>query len=435
MADLPHLTKERDRDDLPLVIAGGIAPTLNPEPFAPFCDLLFIGEAEGFLSDFTRIFTEKVGKHKEELLGELSQLEGVYVPRFYSTEYSEGGVQISLTVRGRSPTKVRRVSNSELREHPAYSPVITDLGHFKNTFLIEVGRGCPHHCKFCAAQSAYSPPRFSSPATVLKTIEVHACAAPKVGLVGALLSDYPGLGKLCGEIVKRGFGLGLSSFRADKLDVEVLEHLKKSGELTLTVAPEVGDERFRFAIGKRIKDEEIFEGAKLADRVGMRSLRLYFMIGLPGETPDHTGAIVQLVKKIKTDYFRGNLRVSVTPFIPKPWTPFMYAPYSKRGDLERKMRLLKSGLGRSSGVSSRTQGLRGSEVSAMISIGTRLVGEALADFVSTGKSLKSLLKSKGVETEALLYCEKSPQDVFPWDFIDSGGDREELYTLYKKKAD
>jgi radical SAM superfamily enzyme YgiQ (UPF0313 family) len=164
-------------------------------------------------------------------------------------------------------------------------------------------------------------------------------------------------------------------------------------------------------------------------------LRLYFMVGLPSETADDMKAIVELVGKIKRDYFRGNVRISLGPFIPKPWTPFMYAPYSPRADLERKIKLLKSRFGRMSGVSFQAQGLRSSEVSAMISVGSRLLGEALADFVSTGRSLKSLFKSKGVEMEALLYSEKSPQDVFPWDFIDSGKDKEVLYALYKKKAD
>jgi len=227
----------------------------------------------------------------------------------------------------------------------------------------------------------------------------------------------------------------LSSFRADKVTLEIIEYLKRSGERTLTLAPEVGEERLRFAIGKKIRDEEIFKGAQLANRVGIRRLRLYFMVGLPGEGPDDMKAIVELVEKIKRDYFRGNVRISLGPFIPKPWTPFTYAPYSPRGELERKIKLLQSRFGRLAGVSFQAQSLRSSEVSAIISVGTRLVGEALADFVSTGKSLKSLLKSKGVEMEALLYSEKSPQDAFPWDFIDSGGDREELYTLYRKKAD
>lgn len=434
-AGLPLLAKDRENENFPLLLAGGIAPTLNPEPFAPLFDLLFIGEAESFIHDFAGIFLEKGEKDREELLTELSQLEGVYVPRFYSVEHDHRGKQRSFVATGKAPGRVKRVFDSDLEKQPAYSPVISDLSHFKNTFLIEVGRGCPHRCRFCAAPAIYSPTRFSSSERLLETIERHHRGARKVGLVGTLLSDYPGLEILCSDIVKRGFGLGLSSFRADKVSFEILKYLTRASERTLTIAPEVGEERLRFAIGKRIRDEEIFKGAQLADRVGIRRLRLYFMVGLPSETADDMKAIVELVGKIKRDYFRGNVRISLGPFIPKPWTPFMYAPYSPRADLERKIKLLKSRFGRMSGVSFQAQGLRSSEVSAMISVGSRLLGEALADFVSTGRSLKSLFKSKGVEMEALLYSEKSPQDVFPWDFIDSGKDKEVLYALYKKKAD
>jgi len=433
--NLPLLARDRENENFPLLMAGGIAPTLNPEPFAPLFDLLFIGEAESFIHDFVRVFLGKGKRDKEELLTELSQLEGVYVPKLYSVGYDHRGGQRSFVARGKARARVRRALDLGVEEHPAYSPVISDLSHFKNTFLIEVGRGCPHHCRFCAARAVYSPTRFSPPETVLNVIEDHNAGAGKVGLVGTLLSDYPGLGILCSDIVKRGFGLGLSSFRADKISFEILKYLTRASERTLTIAPEVGEEKLRLAIGKKIRDEEIFKGAQLANRAGIRRLRLYFMVGLPGETADDMKAIVELVEKIKRDHFRGNVRISLAPFIPKPWTPFMYAPYSPRGDLERKIRLLKSRFGRLSGVSFQAQGLRSSEVSAMISVGTRLVGEALADFVSTGKSLKSLLKSKGVEMEALLYTERSPQDLFPWDFIDLGADKKRLYGIYKKKAD
>jgi len=141
---LPLFARDRENENFPLLMAGGIAPTLNPEPFAPLFDLLFVGEAESFVHDFVRVFLEKSRKHKEELLTELSQLEGVYIPRFYSVEYDHRGGRRSLVAKDKAPERVKRVLDSDLEKHPAYSPVISSLSHFKNTFLIEIGRGCPH---------------------------------------------------------------------------------------------------------------------------------------------------------------------------------------------------------------------------------------------------------------------------------------------------
>jgi radical SAM superfamily enzyme YgiQ (UPF0313 family) len=433
MADLPMFAADRKNGSSPLLMAGGIAPTLNPEPFAPFFDLIFIGEAEAFIGDFVRVVRDRAGKDREGLLSELSRLEGVYVPKFYTVEYDHEGRQISFTAANGAPERVRRSIHREVERSPAYSPVISKLGHFRDTLLVEVGRGCPHRCKFCAACAAYSPTRFSSLEAIWETIEAHKGGAAKVGLVGTLLSDYPRLTPLCRKIVESRLGLGLSSFRADKVDPRILEFLHGSGERTLTIAPEAGTQRLRFAIGKKIGDREIFEGIGIADRVGLTNLRLYFMIGLPGETPEDTKAIVELVRRIKKDHFRGNIRVSVAPFVPKPWTPFMYAPYWRRGDLEQKMRILNSQLRAVPGVSVRGQGLRSSEVSAMISLGTRKVGEALGDSVSTGRSIKSVLRSRGVELDALLYSQRSLEDRLPWDFIAPEVNKKALYGLYEKK--
>jgi radical SAM superfamily enzyme YgiQ (UPF0313 family) len=433
IADLPLFAADRSGGSHPLLMAGGIAPTLNPEPFAPFFDLIFIGEAEAFVGDFVRVVRERSGKDREGLLSELSRLEGVYVPKFYTAEYDREGRQTSFKATNGAPERVRRSIHREVERSPAYSLVISKLGHFRETLLVEVGRGCPHRCKFCAACAAYSPTRFSSLEAIWETIEAHKVGATKVGLVGTLLSDYPHLTPLCRRIVESRLGLGLSSFRADKVNAGILESLRNSGERTVTIAPEAGTQRLRFAMGKRIEDREILEGIEIADRVGLHNLRLYFMIGLPGETPEDIEAIVELVRRVKKDHFRGNVRVSVAPFVPKPGTPLMYAPYCRRGELEQRMRILNRHLRSLPGVTVKGQGLRSSEVSAMISLGTRRVGEALGDSVSTGRSIKSALRSRGVKLDTLLYSQRSLQDRLPWDFIEPEVNKKALYGLYERK--
>ena len=327
-ARIPLRTADRG-EDFPLVMAGGVACMLNPEPVAPFIDCFLIGEAEEILPAFMEFFADT---SRKDLLSVLARdLPGVYVPSLYTVSYHEDGTLAAMTPAPGAPSRVPRVYVPDLAKVSTCSTVLTSGAAFSDSYLVEVSRGCPHGCRFCGAGFVYRPPRFRPPDLLRRCLEEGARVSSHVGLVGAAVSDLPDLEGLC-----RSAGdvrLSFSSLRADCLTESLVAALKSGGVKTATVAPEAGSQRMRDVINKGISEGDILSAVRNLVAGGIPNLKLYFMVGFPGETDQDIEELISLCRKVKDVFLEesrvlkriGEITVSLNAFVPKPATPFQWA--------------------------------------------------------------------------------------------------------------
>jgi radical SAM superfamily enzyme YgiQ (UPF0313 family) len=432
---IPLLSSHR-KDTAPLIIGGGVAPTLNPEVLAPFFDCLFIGEAEEMLTEFMEMYLAPRRRKipRERMLLELSGIEGVYVPRFYEFSYHEDGTVSGVTVQKGAPEKVvSRPMN--LGKLETFSPITSPHAHFKNSFLVEVGRGCARGCRFCAAGYAYLPCRFHEQESVLSQVEKHAGTSRHVGLVGSLISDHPELENICEALHSRGFEIGTSSLRVDSISENLLRILVDSGMRTLTIAPEVGTERMWGVINKKIDREAVLKSAELASDAGTPTLKLYFIIGLPFEREEDIEGIVDLVREVhgifirkyKPDKLRGkkrsvlrSLRISVNPFTPKPHTPFQWCGMDQEKELKRKLTKITDGLKGLKGVRVEKKSARQAILQGLFSLGNRNVGMGLCYSAEENLNYRQVWKKTGVRPELIIFQPKKLGSTLPWSIVDLG---------------
>ncbi|MDW7682477.1 MAG: radical SAM protein, partial [bacterium] len=291
--------------------------------------------------------------------------------------------------------------------NPQYSVIISPDSHFKNMFLVEVGRGCGRHCHFCAASYIYHPFRYFSIENILKTVHDHNLGASRVGLVGAAISDYPQLHQLCCSLVEEGYELGLSSFRLDMLNPDFLKILERGKVRSISLAPEAGSEALRHKINKHLSHNQIIESVHfLADSI-IDNIKLYFLIGLPGESWDDIDAIVDLVEEIHQIFFKKGankkITVSINAFIPKPWTPFQWAPMERRGELQKKRKHLETRLKKMKAVTVSQKSGKAELLQGMLSLGDEKVGMAVYHKINQRLQWNDAWKKAGVDVESLLH--------------------------------
>ena len=254
---------------------------------------------------------------------------GLYVPAFYRPRYHADGTLAEFSPLADVPASVRRLVVPDLSNLPTASTILTPATTFDDTYLIEVSRGCPHGCRFCSAGYVYRPPRYRPLGLLDRQVDDGCALTDRIGLVGAAVSDLPGIRELCGKDRGREVRFSFSSLRADALDGPLVEALKKSRVKTATIAPDAGSERMRRVVNKGITEDHVVAAAETLVAAGIPNLKLYFMIGLPTETEDDVAAIVELVKRIKHRFLRtsrgkghmGEITVSLSSFVPKPFTP------------------------------------------------------------------------------------------------------------------
>ncbi|MBI5809981.1 MAG: radical SAM protein [Deltaproteobacteria bacterium] len=337
LAGIPVFSKERDENH-PLVMAGGIGVSLNPEPMADMMDLFLIGEGEGALKEFIDVYggIKGAGAPRYEALRRLDSIESVYVPSFYEFTYEGAGIKGIRAAKG-AKEKVIASKNLDLNGYPLpQSFILTPDTGFKGTFLAEIERGCPRGCRFCVAGFLYLPPRWRDTASIKEALRRGIEATGKAGLVGAAVSEHPSIKELLDAGLEQRGTMTLSSLRLDALDSGLIGKLKEAGYKTVTLAPEAGSERMRSLVNKGIKDSDIMETAGLLSKAGFRKLKLYFMIGLPSETDEDAGAIAGLSARIKGAMKGAAIKLSLNPFIPKPFTPFQWCAFEDTLVIEKR---------------------------------------------------------------------------------------------------
>jgi radical SAM superfamily enzyme YgiQ (UPF0313 family) len=429
----------------PLVIAGGVACSLNPAPLAPFVDCFLIGEAEELVTGFTACLLEngfpETGRDRISILGRCArQVPGTYVPSLYRPEYHPDGTLSSFTPLADVPSRIHRAYLKNLSDTQTCSVIVTPGTTFDRSFLVEVGRGCPHGCRFCSAGFVYRPPRFRSPESLQACVREGSRMADAVGLVGAAVSDLPGIRDLCRRALAENVRISFSSLRADALDDDLLAALRHSNVKTATLAPDAGSERMRRVINKGITEADVLRAAERLVTIGIANLKLYFMVGLPTETPEDVAAVVRLVRRIKHVFLKasrnrgriGEITVSLNSFVPKPFTPFQWAAMDDSGTLKHKLKRIKDDLRKVPNVRVHADLPRWAYIQALLSRGDRRVAEMLLQAFGYRGNWPRTLKESPLNADFYVVRPRKSDERFAWDFIDHGVRKSFLRREYER---
>jgi radical SAM family uncharacterized protein len=446
LARIPLGSRLRERG-FPLVIGGGVAVFLNPEPLGEFFDCFVLGEAEEVIVEFLDVcrkaLAEKGPAEKETLLRVLACIEGIYVPGFYDVSSREDGKIESVKPEPGVPQRVRRRWVKELDRFPSRSALFTPDTEFNEMALVEVNRGCPRGCRFCGACFAYHPFRNRSLPLLESLADDALQKERRIGLTGTAVSDYPNIVSLCRSILDQHGGVSLSSLRVDAVRSPLIQCLKESEGRTVAIAPEAGSERLRRIIRKAYKEEEILGAVKTLVENGIVQIKCYFMIGLPFETDEDVKAIPLLAKRIRHQIrstgegHKKSWRVvlSVNPFIPKPGTPFQWAPLDDVKELKRKLKIIQTGLKNEKGIRMIYDLPKWAYVQALLSKGDRRVAKILLTVHEDKGDWGKALRETSVNPDFFVYRTRDLDEIFPWDFIDHGVSKETLKKEYLKAAE
>ena len=427
-----NIWRERRTGYDPFLIAGGPCATFNPEPLADFFDAFVIGEGEAIMPAFMDTFgTAKQNRaDRGELLAELADVPGIYVPSLYAHGYDAAGALTSITPVGAAPTKVRRQWVADLDAHPAHTEVVTDDAHF-DMYLIETARGCGRHCRFCMAGYAFRPPRIRQVTALAKQIAAAAPYGKRLGLMGAAISDHPQIDEICRLSDSVGLKMSVASFRADSVTATLVQALAKSGQQTLTLAPEAGSDKMRRIINKGIEERHLFHTVELGLAAGIKNFRLYLMIGLPYETETDIAAIIDLTVRLHK-YMRecggGKLTLSINPFVPKPVTPFQWLPMATKEYLHRELKTIRRELRHLPQTEIIAETPKAAYIQGILARGDRRLGKVLALSHERGGQGEFLaaLTELGLNGDDYACRKRDTDEIFPWDTLDLGVKREYL---------
>jgi radical SAM superfamily enzyme YgiQ (UPF0313 family) len=421
LAGIPLRAVDRGPGD-PLVVFGGAAVFLNPEPLAPFADLIAVGEGEALVP---RMMEAIVGEGDPRLrLDGLTAKDGFYVPSRYQVRYHDDG-----TVAGYDgPGAVVRQRGWPGKMPMPQTAILTPNTEMSGKFMVEISRGCPCMCRFCWAGYNYLPVRgFSRRQIVERAREVRP-HTNKIGLVSTAVCDHPEIGAIVDDLAGLGFEVSVASLRLDDLTPEFVLKLVDTGVQGLTLAPECGSDRMRRVLNKQFTNDDILERAEWIFGNGVQNLKLYYMVGLPFERHEDVEAIVDLTERIRDKMIEvgrsrgrvGRIHPSVNPFVPKPGTPFQWLPMEDPRETDRKLQFLRKAFGKMANVDAIIKSARNGVSQSILALADRRVADALEHAAVSGVDLKRGMKAAGLDPAFYLFRERGRDEVLPWDVVDNG---------------
>jgi len=418
LAGIPALSKDRDESH-PLVIAGGAAVSINPEVIADFVDVFVIGEGERPLDQLLSIFLDYASSGKKELIVKSACIPSVYVPSLFEIKYDNKGFiqDVQSHHNAKYPVK-RNIMESVSGE--VHSNILTQNTEFADTFLIEVSRGCPFSCKFCCV-NLNKPYRYVDFDEIIKSIDMGLSLTKRIGLLGAAVGNHPHLKEILRYIERKGGNVSFSSVRADVLDPDVVELFYKLGQRTITIAPEVGSDRLRRSINKSMKNRDVIRLVNIALDTGFREIRLYFMLGLPGEMGEDIRESVNLLSSTRALVSNkgGRIVVSLNQFIPKPGTEFENEPLIHLREISKRIKKLKKPFAGDRMVEFRDESLNEMFLQAFLSRGNRRFSKYILDNYrdSISKMSGKIRRLDDPSIESLVYSPIPEGKTPPWKII------------------
>ncbi len=410
---IPLPSKERG-DSFPLIFAGGPVITTNPEPYKQIFDFMVIGDGESVFPKILEIL--KMDVDKTQTLEHLSKLEGIYIP--YKTK----------TVK----KLTERLNNI------IYTPVISDESYFKNTFIIEIARGCMNRCAFCTASYINLPFRSYGYDKIIEAIGTGLQHTNKIALLGAQISAHPDFNKVMEYLRNKieagnNIELSLSSLRVDGITPGLVQTLVLGGQKTTTIAIEAASERLRKFINKNISEKQIFEAVKIIKENGLKGVKIYAMIGLPNETDEDIHEFILLAERLKKENPKFELTFSFSSFVPKPHTPFQYCPREDTNTLEKKQKYLQKSLAKL-GIESKFSSIKWDYIQTLLSRSGEEITPLLIDVYKNGGKLgayKQALKKFKINTEPAISGYKT-NETLPWEFIEFGTSKDMINSEFRR---
>jgi radical SAM superfamily enzyme YgiQ (UPF0313 family) len=421
LAGIPLRAADRGPSD-PVVVLGGAALFLNPEPLAAFADLVAVGEGEALVA---RMLDALVGASDPRRgLEQLTEAQGFYVPSRFTVRYEDDGTVAAYD----GPGRVIRQRGWPGKMGLPQSTILTPNTEMSMKFLVEISRGCPCMCRFCWAGYNYLPVRgFSRQEIVDRAREVRG-ATDKIGLVSTAVCDHPEIEGIVDDLAGLGYEVSVASLRLDDLTPEFVFKLVDTGVQGLTLAPECGSDRMRRILNKQFTNDDILARAEWIFQNGIRNLKLYYMVGLPWERHEDVEAIVSLTERIRDLMIAvgrgrgsvGRIHPSVNPFVPKPGTPYQWLPMESPKETDRKLQFLRKAFGRMSNVEAICKSARTGAVQSILALGDRRVADALEIAAVQGVDLKRAMKLAGLDPGFYLFRGRGREETLPWDVVDNG---------------
>jgi radical SAM family uncharacterized protein len=448
LANIPLYSKDRLEED-PLIIAGGPC-AYNPEPLAPFIDIFYIGEGEVSYDElFDKYKACKAnGGTKEEFLIQLLDVEGIYIPRFYEETYHEDGtIKEKYTTHPRARQTIKKLIVKDMDDvfYPE-TQIVPWIQAIHDRVTLEMFRGCIRGCRFCQAGMIYRPVREKSKETLMKYAKkiLQSTGYEEISLCSLSTSDYKDLDQFSEELMglcnSEFVNISLPSLRVDAFSVDLMKKVQEVRKSSLTFAPEAGSQKLRDVINKNITEKEILDGCQMAFEGGWNRVKLYFMLGLPNETHEDVRDIAALAEKIVKTYYQvdkekrqGGLQlvVSTSCFVPKPFTPFQWAPQDTTESFIEKHNLLRNSITRKQ-IKYNHHDAKTSILEAVIARGDRRVSELIYTAFNKGCTFDSwgehfnyskwqeAAQECGIDFAFYATRERDYSEILPWDHIDIG---------------